>query len=74
MENKMMKILHNQIFWAVVWGYTIIINVVPIFTDVIISKTFDMYLYIVSAIFICPLMLWGAYNSFRKAKQQKKNQ
>jgi len=33
-----------------------------------------MYLYIVSAIFICPLMLWGAYNSFRKAKQQKKDQ
>ena len=71
----MMKILHNQTFWAVVWGYTIIMYVVvPIFTEVIISKTFDMYLYIVSAIFICPLMLWGAYNTFRKSKQQKKDQ
>ena len=75
----MYKLLHNQIFWRIIWAYTLIIY--PYFfgtllitgeEPIIISETFTKYLYIGSGILIVPLMAWGAYNQFRLARGQKK--
>jgi hypothetical protein len=77
----MKKLLHNQIFWRIIWIYTLIIY--PYFfgtliitgeEPIIISETFTDYLYTGSGIFIVPLMLWGAYNQFRISWEQKQQQ
>ena len=53
----MNKLLHNQIFWRIIWAYTLIIY--PYFfgtllitgeEPIIISETFTKYLFIVSGI------------------------
>ena len=72
------KLLHNQIFWRIIWAYTLIIY--PYFfgtllitaeEQIIISETFTKYLFIVSGILIVPLMSGCAYNQFRISRQQK---
>jgi len=74
------KLLHNKIFWRIVWAYTLIIYPYHFGTllitgeePIIISETFTKYLFIGSGILIAPLMIWGAYNQFRISRQQKQN-
>ena len=76
----MKKLLHNQLFWRIIWAYAIIIysyffGMLIITGDdpIIISEAFTDYLYIGSGIFIVPLMAWGAYNQFRISREQRKN-
>ena len=76
----MKKLLHNPLFWRIIWAYTIIIYsyffgmlIITGEDPKIISEVFTSYLYIGSGILIAPLMSWGAYNQFRIAREQRKN-
>tara|TARA_Y100000590_G_scaffold257668_1_gene289372 strand:+ start:1554 stop:1787 length:234 start_codon:yes stop_codon:yes gene_type:complete len=75
----MKKLLHNPLFWRIIWAYTIIIYsyffgmlIITGEDPKIISEVFTSYLYIGSGILIVPLMTWGAYNQFRIAREQRK--
>lgn len=75
----MNKLLHNQIFWRIIWIYALILYpysfLTAIFTGelpIIISETFTYYLYLLSAVLIAPFMSWGAYNQFRISRNAKK--
>ena len=75
----MKKLLHNPLFWRIIWAYTIIIYsylfgmlIITGEDPIIISEVFTSYLYIGSGILIVPLMTWGAYNQFRIAREQRK--
>ena len=76
----MKKLLHNPLFWRIIWAYTIIIYsyffgmlIISGEDPIIISEVFTSYLYIGSGILIAPLMIWGAYNQFRITREQRKS-
>lgn len=75
----MNKLLHNQTFWKIIWIYTLTLPFYDILTLrftgqplIVISEDFTDYLYIVSGVFILPLMSWGAYNQFRNIRNANK--